>query len=206
MDWGKPMNLTAEDFRLAVGESRQFPVMHMVNSVITKKAMEEVRVVDGLVCLEPGDERIFAFLVDRHGEWVTPGLVRGFGQGIDGLASSYTGSQDLLVLGRDSEAMAQAANFVVEMGGGIAWIQGGECAFALPLPILGAMSVEPVDALIAKLEPFVEKLREHGFTHLDPLYTLMFLSSTHLPQIRLTKRGLMLVKEKKILIPAKARA
>jgi adenine deaminase len=194
-----------EDFRIHGRGGASFPVMHLINSVITKNEQEEVPLsLDGT--LPADDDLLYAFLVDRLGKWKTPGLVRGFGRGIDGLASSYTGSsQGILVLGRSPEAMAQAVNRVLQSGGGIFWVQGDEEIFSLPLPILGTMNTDSLDQLIAKLEPFAQRLKNHGFTYLDPLYTLLFLSSTHLPQLRLTSEGLMSVKDKRILVPAEKR-
>jgi adenine deaminase len=193
------------DFRLPVKDGDSFPVMHLINSVITKSLQEEVQFSDGGM-LSPDDDLLYAFLADRAGKWITPGLVRGFGRGIDGLASSYTGSaQGIVVLGRSPEAMARAVNRVLQSGGGIYWIQADEEVFSLPLPLLGTMNHDSLDQLIAKLEPFARRLSYHGFTHLDPLYSLLFLSATHLPQLRLTNEGLMSVKDKHILVPAQKR-
>jgi adenine deaminase len=190
------------DFEWSGSFRKEFPVMNLINPVITRLTIEET---GGPADWSREDGRLLACLVDRGGEWITYGVLRGFASGIDGLASSYTGSNDLLVIGRDSGAMAEAANRVVEGKGGIAWIQDGRLEFWLPLPLLGCMSTEPVDDLIGRLEPFVERLRSFGHPFDDPVYTLLFLSSTHLPQIRLTRDGLFRVKDKAILVPANKR-
>lgn len=194
--------LTASDFLLPLHGEEAFPVINLMNPVITKMTMESIPHQDGMVKWDQEDDRLFCFLIDPAGTWITPGIIRGFGRGIDGIASSYSCSNDLIVIGRDSEAMAKAANYVKSRGGGIAWFQEGSLKYFLALPIAGAMSKQSMDSLIAELEPLVDYLQQYGYPFDDPIYTFLFLSSTHLPQVRLTAEGLMRVKDKKIIVPS----
>lgn len=199
MDWDISLfEVKPEDLVIPYQEKQRFPVIHMVDSVITKRSREKVEARDGKIYLPDDDERLFVFLIDRHGKWITPGLVRGLARGIDGLATTFTGSRDILVFGRDSQSMAKAASRVIQDQGGIVWIQEGKEKYQLDLPILGLMTDESIDELIPQLEPFVQELKEFGFSFLDPLFTFCFLSSTHLPHIRLTSDGITLVKKKKV--------
>ncbi|SEN73726.1 adenine deaminase C-terminal domain-containing protein [Lihuaxuella thermophila] len=209
LDWGKYEKLTWKsnlrlapaDFRLPEWEGN-FPVIQLINPVITKLTEENLKLWDDPTGWNDEDDRLLVFLADRCGKWMTPGVLRGFAKGIDGLASSYNGSNDLLIIGRDPESMAKAANLVIDKRGGIVWVQGESVYFDLSLPIAGMMNDDPVDRLIEQLGPFVEKLRAFGYPFSDPLYTFLFLSSTHLPQVRLTANGLMRVKDKTILYPS----
>jgi adenine deaminase len=191
-----------EDLVIPDPGKKRFPVIQLINSVITKRSKEKVEVKDGKVYLPEDDERLFSFLIDRNGRWITHGLIRGFAVGIDGLATTNTGSRDILVLGRDPKAMAMAVNQVIRDQGGLVWIQDGKEKFYLPLPLLGIMVDLSLDDLIERLEPFVDELKQYGFSHLDPLFTMTFLSSTHLPYIRLTSEGIMQVKKKKVEYPS----
>jgi adenine deaminase len=191
-----------EDLVIPDPGKKRFPVIQLINSVITKRSKEKVEVKDGKVYLPEDDERLFSFLIDRNGRWITHGLIRGFAVGIDGLATTNTGSRDILVLGRDPKAMAMAVNQVIRDQGGLVWIQDGKEKFYLPLPLLGIMVDLSLDDLIKRLEPFVDELKQYGFSHLDPLFTMTFLSSTHLPYIRLTSEGIMQVKKKKVEYPS----
>ncbi|NLC07800.1 MAG: hypothetical protein GX755_07530, partial [Syntrophomonadaceae bacterium] len=47
-----------------------------------------------------------------------------------------------------------------------------------------------------------EALNQAQHPHYDPVYSLLFLSSTHLPEIRLTRNGLVTVKDRSILRPS----
>lgn len=65
------------------------------------------------------------------------------------------------------------------------------------------MSDLPMDELMNQAEQLVAMLCERGYSHADPLYTLFFFSSTHLPAVRFTPDGLYDVKQKRILVPAR---
>jgi adenine deaminase len=116
------------------------------------------------------------------------------------LASTYTLSQDIIVLGKDAVQMAQAVNRIMENGGGICLMENGRPLFELSLPLMGGMSLENMDVLIARTSTLVHLLRERGHRHEDPIYSLLFFSATHLPSIRFTRKGLLSVKTGTILI------
>ncbi|MBA4601068.1 adenine deaminase C-terminal domain-containing protein [Thermoactinomyces mirandus] len=201
MDWDiATFEVKPEDLVIPDQGTRRFPVIHMVDSVITKRSKEKVESRDEKIYLPKDDERLFVFLIDRYGKWITPGLVRGFAREIDGLATTFTGSRDILVLGKDPQSMAKAANRVIQERGGIVWIQNGKVKYHLYLPILGLMKDDSIDDLIPQLEPLVQELEKYGFSFLDPLFTFCFLSSTHLPHIRLTSDGVIQVNRKKVEI------
>ncbi|PTM57483.1 adenine deaminase C-terminal domain-containing protein [Desmospora activa] len=189
-----PWRLQKKDVALSLEKGEQAPVIHLVNPVITQLKWEAVDEVD--------EERLFVSLIDPAGQWTTQAFLRGFARGIDGLASSYNGSGDLLLLGRDPDAMVKAGQRVLDNGGGIAWFQGGGESFFLPLPIGGKMSDQPIDDLIEKSEELVTKLKNFDHPFHDPIYTFLFLSSTHLPQVRLTRDGLVRIKDGAIIRPA----
>jgi adenine deaminase len=203
LDWGRfppysneSVQLRPEEIAMPVTRGESLPVLHLINPVITQLKWEEV----GEGSITDAD-RVFVTLVDPAGRWITRAFLRGFGD-VDGLASSYNGSGDCLVLGRNPEAMAQAANRVLAAGGGIAWVQEGKEHFFLPLSIGGKMSTLPIEVLINRCEELVQKLKAVGHPFHDPIYTFLFLSSTHLPQVRLTREGLMRVKDRRMIVPS----
>lgn len=199
--------VTSSDMKQAIGQVGRFPVIEMMNSVITKLTKESINLDHDVLKqvenqLPIPEDCHMVLLVDKNGKWITPAIVRGFATGIDGIASSYNGSNDLLIMGRSLNAMERAAQKVIEQQGGICWIQGDQTFFNLPLPILGKMSDLSMEAIIEKLQPFNQKIRSYGYKFEDPIYTFLFLPSTHLPQVRLTAAGLMRVKDKSMIYPS----
>jgi len=177
-----------------------FPVMELVN-VITYPG-EGGRQEQGDVIPDPARGELYAALLSVDGRWVTTGILRGFGC-FDALASSFSSSGDLMVLGRDRRAMARAVDAVCEMGGGIVLVDGGREVYRLPLPLGGCMSDLPMDELMERTEVLVRLLHARGYRGNDPLYALFFLSATNLPFLRFTADGIVDVKGKRILVPSR---
>lgn len=63
------------------------------------------------------------------------------------------------------------------------------------------MSAKPMEALMEEEKTLGELLRARGYAFADPIYTLLFLSSTHLPYIRITPKGIYDVMHKTVLFP-----
>ncbi|HEY8393710.1 MAG TPA: adenine deaminase C-terminal domain-containing protein [Thermaerobacter sp.] len=184
------------------GRSAQVPVIELLNAVITRLAERELPLdAGGRVVLPPGEDLLFAALVDPARRRISRALVAGFGAGVAGLASTYTVADGLLVLGRDPEAMMQAAR-VATGGGGIALADGSGVIFHLPLPIAGSMTDMPVEELAGRCDELARLLRERGHRFHDPIYSLLFLTADHLPGPRLTPAGLWDVKRGRLLEPS----
>jgi adenine deaminase len=182
------------------------PVIDLRSAVITS---ERQVVRPGLKHgrIHPDDQQgvLYAALLDREGGWISRAPISGFATDLDGLASTYNTTTQLLVLGRRPEAMAQAAQRVREMGGGIVVVRDEAVVYELPLPIAGMMSDLPFTEIVRQNQQFSRVVAEAGYGHHDILYTLLFLTCDFLPALRLTPLGLLDVKSSKALVPAERR-
>jgi adenine deaminase len=171
-----------------------YPVIRLVANVITRLE-ERPRA--------PGD--LVAALIDREGRWVAPALLAGFGDRVDGLASTITTDFNILALGRDPGCIARAVNRLLDLHGGIVLCDGGRTAFELPLPIGGLMSRAPLGDVADLEEALRVQLTARGYPFHDPLFTLFFLAADFLPFVRLSPRGVWDVRRARVLMPARRR-
>ncbi|PBB04753.1 adenine deaminase C-terminal domain-containing protein [Salimicrobium humidisoli] len=191
LDWS--LDIEELQFSMPVG-------MDMVNDVIMKPyAVESNTSVEQLP--ETTNEA-FLTLLDREGTWKVNTLLRGFTSSLGALSSSYSTTGDIILLGKSKEDMVLAFERMEEIGGGIVLVHDKKVVFEMPLAYGGMMSREPFEELMEQESVLKEKLCEYGYCFGDPVYTLFFLSSTHLPYVRITPRGLMDVKKKEVLFPA----
>jgi adenine deaminase len=181
-----------EDFRLPPRAT--YPVIRLTSAVITR--LEE---------RAPAEGDLFAALVDRAGRWVAPALVTGFGERVDGLASTITTDFNILALGRSPAAMARAVNRLLDLRGGIVLVDGERVAFELPLPLGGVMTRRPLLEAAAQEDGLRAALVARGYPHHEPLFTLFFLAADFLPFVRLSPRGVWDVKQGRVLLPRRAR-
>ena len=198
-DYHKPLtlgfDLTEEDFQF----SMPFGI-EMVNDVITKPYSINLHVNEG--DLAKNHDECFLVLVDRHGKWRVNTMLKGFATHLDGFASSYSITGDIILIGKSMKSMMRAFREVREMQGGIVVVDGEEVAEKMALTLDGIMSDKPMEDLIVEEARIVNAVKERGYKHGDLIYTLLFLQATHLPYIRITQRGIFDVMKKQVLFPA----
>lgn len=174
--------------------------MEMVNDVIMKPYPIKSEADKNM--LARSEDEAYVMLMDRDGKWRVSTFLKGFTKRLGGLVSSYSNTGDLILIGKSKRDMALAFERMKELGGGIVIAHAGEVIFELPLEIKGVMTDAPMEDLMEKEKEMKKLLRDYGYLHSDPVYTLLFLSSTHLPYIRITPVGIMDVIKKDILFPA----
>ncbi len=194
-----PLNLSFD----LTEEDCQFSMpfgIEMLNDVITKPYKVSVHPNQGHLSEE--HDECFLMLVDRKGQWRVNTLIKGFANKLQGFASSYSSTGDIILIGKDIKEMLHAFNVMKEMNGGIVLVENGEVIESIPLPLCGGLSVEPVEHLIQQQNALANALAERGYAHGDAIYTLLFLQSTHLPYVRITQQGIYEVMKKKVLFPS----
>ncbi|MFD2629548.1 adenine deaminase C-terminal domain-containing protein [Oceanobacillus kapialis] len=144
----------------------------------------------------------FLLLLDRKGKWRVNTTIRGFTDRLGGLASSYSTTGDFIFIGKNKSDIVLAGKRLKELGGGIVLVHDGEILLEIPLTLSGTMYDGQMSALIEKEKQLKAILKEFGYAFNDPVYSIFFLSSTHLPYVRITQRGIMDVKKKEVLFPA----
>lgn len=193
----------AEEWFTLRQEVGKTPVVEMMNAVITRLRMEEFPVEEGgAVSLEHDPELAYIVTVDPVTRRKTQAVLSGFGRHIEGLASTYSASGEWLVIGRDPHVMKLALDRVREIGGGVVLMDQGCVVCECPLPLAGRFSTAPMEEIIAMADNLIDHIRQKGHIHLDPIYSILFFSSTHLPYVRLTAEGIVDVKTGRIVVPS----
>lgn len=173
--------------------------VEMVNDVITKPYSVTRDMSYEELSFE--HDECFFMLVDRHGKWRNNTVIKGFANKLCGFASSYSNTGDIIVIGKRKEDMLLAFKELKEMGGGIVVTENGNVLHRIQLSLKGIMSNKPMDLLIEEELKLKELLNDRGYEFSDPLYSLLFFSSTHLPYIRITPTGMYDVMNKTVLFP-----
>ncbi|KAB2400370.1 adenine deaminase C-terminal domain-containing protein [Bacillus cereus] len=173
--------------------------IHLLNNVITKPYVSEIDL--GLNELSIVHDECFLMMIARDGSWRVNTVVKGFANELGGLASSYSGTGDIILIGKSKEDMLTAFHRVKELGGGIVIAEKNEVLHEIALPLLGIMSDVKMSKLIQEEKKMVNLLQARGYAYNDPAFTILFFSATHLPFIRVTPIGLYDVKSSKVVAP-----
>lgn len=190
IDW----NLTTDDMQF----SMPFGIK-MESSVITKPYSISIDVNNE--DLSDSHDECFFMLIDKEGHWRINTVVKGFARKLSGLASSYSNTGDIVIIGKNKKDMVHAFNRLKEIGGGIIFSENEEIVLEVPLPLKGVMSKKKLEDLIEEEKKLSSYLVERGYKFNDPVYSLLFFTSTHLPYIRVTQQGMYDVMNKMVLFP-----
>ncbi|MGG1678992.1 adenine deaminase C-terminal domain-containing protein [Neobacillus sp. NRS-1170] len=195
----KPMEL---DWELTM-DDLQFSMpfgVKMENSVITKPYSIAIDVSGDE--LPTNHDECFFTLIDRQGKWRINTILKGFATKLSALASSFSNTGDIILIGKNKQDMLHAFNRMKEQGGGIVVMENAEIVCELPLKLSGIMSEASVEELMIQEKRLFEELAARGYSFSDLMYSLLFFSSTHLPYIRVTQQGMYDVMNKTVLFPS----
>ncbi|WP_142314525.1 adenine deaminase C-terminal domain-containing protein [Bacillus wiedmannii] len=171
--------------------------IQLLNNVITKPYTTEIDLNRDELSLD--HDECFLMMIARDGTWRVNTVVKGFTKELGGLASSYSGTGDIILIGKNKEDMLTAFHRVKEIGGGMVIAEKNEVLHEIALPLLGIMSNLKMNKLIQEEKQMVKLLQERGYAYDDPAFTILFFSATHLPFIRVTPIGLYDVKNSKVM-------
>ena len=174
--------------------------IEMVNNVILKpySIVTDVSYDE----LPQDHDECFFVMIGRDGTWRINTILKGFADKLGGFASSFSNTGDIVLIGKSKEDMLAAFRRMKEIGGGMVMAEKGEILFEMELSLSGIMSDKPMEELMAEEKELKRLFREKGYPFADPIYTLLFFSSTHLPYIRVTQRGIYDVMNKTVLFPS----
>jgi len=191
--------LTAEAFRIQKpGGNETVPVICIVDQTVTER--QDLKIPSSQGGYRPQKDILKIVLMNRRGTQAGKGFVKGFCPGLGGIAATIAHeTHGLMTVGCDDADMAQAANAVLAMGGGICLVQHGAIKARIPLPLGAIASAKDIPALAAEITTLHRELKALGCLLPYPIWTLGFLSFTSVLRLRITYSGVFDVKEGKII-------
>ena len=162
--------------------------------IVTESLVEDPTVRDGQAVADPARDLAKIAVLERHlgtGR-IGLGLVRGFGLEHGAFASSIAhDAHNVVVVGVDDAAMERAVARLVEIGGGIVVVDGGDVIAELPLPVAGLLSDRPLAEVLAASEALNAAAVSLGVRFPAPFQVLAFLALSVIPSLKITDRGLV---------------
>jgi len=165
------------------------------NQAPTRALTRTVPIVDGLLEKDLAADVCQIALVERHrgtGD-VVNGFVSGFGYEVPCAMASTVAhdSHHMIVVGTDRALMAQAANRLGEVGGGVTlFTDKGEQAL-VELPIAGLMSNERAEVVADKAQRLVSAMKDCGCDLNNAYMQHSLLALVVIPELRLSDVGLI---------------
>ena len=180
-------------------------IQMLEKQIVTSDVVEEVpwKVLDGEKYFVPDGEYQKIAVIERHKNTgkMGVGIVKGYGIRGGAIASSVShDSHNIIVVGDNDRDMALAVKEMMRTQGGYTLVRDGEIYGTLPLPVMGLMSDAGYESVNEALAKMIPKAHEMGVKDgYDPFITLSFMALPVIPEIRITPRGIYLVKEDRML-------
>jgi adenine deaminase len=198
------MNVNTEKINFSVpAEAKRMRVIEIIpGQIITRQCIAEVSIAKDLAVSDTVRDILKIAVIERHtgSGNMGKGFVKGFGIKKGAIASSVAhDSHNIIVVGANDDDMLIAVKALVNSGGGLAAVCNNKVLAAIPLPIAGLMSFEPVHDLRDQLERLLDVTKGFGSLITDPFMTLSFLALPVIPELKITDKGLVDVTQFKIV-------
>ena len=194
--------LTDTDFVIsAEGTTVECRVMEMsTQTTFTEEGKIEVPIALGLLDWEKRDVAMVAVFDRYTGTYRAYGFARGACIKKGAVATTYAHDHhNLLVLGHTAADMLKAANWVIELQGGMVAVLDGEVKGEMHLPVAGILSDQPLKKVASDMKKFRTVIEEFGWEHHNPIMSLGTLSLPVSPALKISDQGLIDVRAGKIV-------
>ncbi|NIM44264.1 MAG: adenine deaminase [Nitrososphaeria archaeon] len=168
------------------------------DQILTEHRTLWLDVEEGLLKGNPKKDLSKVVVADRHSGTGNIGLgfVQGFGLETGAMASSVShDAHNVTAVGMRDVDIALAINSVKRADGGLVAVKDGRVLELLELPIAGLMSDKPIWEVSHRLSGLRQAARSLQVEIDSPFMILSFLSLAVVPELRITDRGLVDVKE-----------
>jgi adenine deaminase len=184
----------ALDFAIPV-EGNQIRVMGVIpDQILTRALVIAVHAIAGNAEADPSRDLLKIAIVERHHGTgrLGKGFVTGMGLKRGAIASSVAhDSHNIIIVGATDRDMKTALTHIVKMDGGLAVALDGNIVSALPLPVAGLMSLDPLPVVRDNLDSLIQAAHELGSCLSDPFMALSFLALPVIPELKITDLGLV---------------
>ena len=184
----------ALDFRIpAQGETIRV-IGAIGDQVVTANRTEAATVVNGEAVADVSRDLLKIATIERHHATgkIGLGFITGFGLKRGAIAGSVGHDHhNLIVIGADDASMQHAAQAVIELGGGLAVVDGNRLLGTLPLPVAGLMTDAPMAEVRRDYDALIAEAQRLGSTIPDPFMTMSFMGLEVIPSLKLTDLGLV---------------
>ena len=191
------MNISyaSEKLHVKADAAKHIKVIELVpRQIVTKSVVEVPTIVNGEIVTDTERDLLKLVVVERHRATgnVGVGFVRGFNLKHGALGSTVAhDAHNVVVVGTSDAEILTAIRALEKMRGGQVAVRGDKVIAALPLPIAGLVSDQPLESVIDEIADLNAAAVQLGCTVEAPFMALSFLSLSPIPELKLTDQGLI---------------
>lgn len=186
--------LSAADLAVEVQPGRMRVIRVREGTLLTDKVLVDPKTRNGQVLIDTEWDVLKVVVCNRYDPTAKPSVafVQGFGLKKGAIASTVAhDSHNLIALGTSDAAILKVVEAVRALRGGMAAGAEDDPVAALPLPIAGLMSDQPLEQVVAQVDELNERVMAYGCALNNPFMALSFMALPVIPELKLSDRGLV---------------
>ncbi len=200
----KTGKLREEDFRIgATAPKHRVRVIEIANETITRESISELQGSSGHLEKDLARDIIPIAVIHREDKKkMGRGFIRGTGIKEGAVALSVVWDTcNILTIGSSEKDMVLAVNKLIDLQGGIVIVRRGSVIYEFPMPVYGTIPPYGMKEITDKIKALDGKLSSIGSILDRPFLTLQTIPFTGLPFLRITDRGVVDIRTKKVVSP-----
>lgn len=170
-------------------------------STFTEEIFDYLDVVNGYIDWESSPYALIGVFERHKGtDNVTLALASGDTIKRGAVATTYAHDHhNLLVIGKSPVDIVCAANFIIENQGGYCVCENESILASVKLNVAGILSEKSVEEVGLELSKVKEAMKDLGYNHYNPVMSFSTNSLPVSPELKITDKGLVKVKDAKIV-------
>ena len=191
------MNLryAPRDFVVKPSGAKKIKVIEIIpDQIVTRTAVVAPKISGGEIVSDPARDVLKMVVVERHRATgnVGVGFVRGFKLQRGAIASTVAhDAHNVIVTGTNDADILFALQELERMQGGQVAVADGAVKAALPLPIAGLVTDQPLAKAMKLIDDLNAAAHALGCDLAAPFMALSFLALSPIPSLKLTDQGLI---------------
>ena len=191
------MNLryAPRDFVVKPSGAKKIKVIEIIpDQIVTRTAVVAPKISGGEIVSDPARDVLKMVVVERHRATgnVGVGFVRGFKLQRGAIASTVAhDAHNVIVTGTNDADILFALQELERMQGGQVAVANGKVKAALPLPIAGLVTDQPLAKAMKLIDDLNAAAHALGCDLAAPFMALSFLALSPIPSLKLTDQGLI---------------
>ncbi|HPU30588.1 MAG TPA: adenine deaminase C-terminal domain-containing protein [Syntrophorhabdaceae bacterium] len=191
-----------EDFliKAEIGEHR-IRVIEISTQTITKEVVTKLVSKNGFLEKDLENDIIPIAVINKTKPYqFGKGFIKGTGIKNGAIATTIIWDTcNILVIGSDEKDMAEAVKTLKRIQGGAVIVKNGEVIYEFPMPVFGTIPLNSIEEVRDKTLEFSAKLKVIGSNFERPFLTIQTIPFTGLPFLRITDKGIVDIKSKKLV-------
>ncbi|HOB69760.1 MAG TPA: adenine deaminase C-terminal domain-containing protein [Syntrophorhabdaceae bacterium] len=190
--------------KLMIKSVQQIPkirVIEQVGQTITREIIHQTKTKNGFLENDIDNDIVSVAIINRNNsDEISRGFIKGTGIKDGAVATTLIwDTGNILTIGSDEKDMAHAVNRLIDLKGGTVIVRSEKIIYEFPMPVFGIVPLASLEEIRDKTKELDARMKEIGSLLERPFLTIQTIPFTGLPFLRITSKGLVDIRNKRLV-------